>query len=247
MHEQTTMDGFLNRRIVIEQPAEGYRIAVDTVLLAAAVPARAGETALDLGCGVGGAMLCLMCRVPGLFITGIEVQTILAELCKKNIQHNKFDDCMHVMAKDIAELPDDFVRRFDHVMMNPPYHEKVRHDISANPSKRIANTQEKDVLPQWVGAAARALKPSGTLTLIHRADRLDELLHEVGKFFDTIEVLPILPKSGAGAKRVIICARKGNKNTSRFCKEFILHKTEGGYTDEAEAVLRHMEPLVFEA
>ena len=105
----TTLDGLLDRRVTLEQPAEGYRVAVDTVLLAAAVPIETGQKALDLGCGVGGAMLCLACRVPGITITGIEIQDELTQLCRANIARNTFATGLDVVQGDVARLENIFL------------------------------------------------------------------------------------------------------------------------------------------
>ena len=243
---ETTCDGILNRRVTIEQPAKGYRVAVDTILLAAAVPAKAGEKALDLGCGVGGAMLALACRVPRLFVTGVEIQSELAELCRRNIMRNKFEDRMSVINADLlipdtCPLPSDF----DHVLMNPPYHDQTRHDVSAVESKRIANTEKKGDLAQWIGRAAQALKPIGTLTLIHRADRLDDILNHIRNLFGDAEILPILPLAGTPPKRVILRAYKGKMGAPKHFPGFVLHQTDSRYTDAAESILRHAKALEF--
>ncbi len=241
----TTSDGLLNRRVLIEQPAKGYRVAVDTVLLAAAIPVQAGEKVLDAGCGVGGVMLCLACRVPEIFITGIDIQKELADLCRHNIAYNAFPSEMKVEQGDVTQLPETLSGFFDHVAMNPPYHDEARHDVSAHAGKRMANAEKDGDLKLWIENAARTLRSSGMLTLIHRADRQEEILKTLQPFFGAIEILPILPKEGTAPKRVIIRARKGEKTWANVCRSFILHKPDGGYTDEAEAVLRHAKPLEF--
>ncbi|MGB7263813.1 MAG: methyltransferase, partial [Albidovulum sp.] len=81
---ELTEDGFLGGRLRISQPRDGYRAAMDPVLLAAAVPARAGDTVLELGCGAGVASLCLASRVPGLALTGLELQSGYAALARAN-------------------------------------------------------------------------------------------------------------------------------------------------------------------
>ena len=83
-----TADRFLDGRLTILQPKDGYRAAMDPVLLAAAIPAKAGERALELGCGAGVASLCLARRVPGLHVTGLEVQAAYADLARRNAEAN---------------------------------------------------------------------------------------------------------------------------------------------------------------
>ncbi len=243
--DETTLDGLLNRRLTLEQPAEGYRVAVDTVLLAAAVPARASEKIIDLGCGVGGAMLCLAARVPGLYITGIEIQDELRLLCRDNIARNKLPGDLSVQAGDVLRLPAALAGRFDHAIMNPPYHDEARHDVSAQQQKRVANSGKEGDLALWISNASHVLKPAGILTLIHRGDRKDEITGLLKKDFGTIEVLPIVPKTGAAPKRVVIRAAKGGKSSIRHCRPLVLHRPGGGYSDEAEVILRHAKALEF--
>ncbi|MCZ8088489.1 MAG: methyltransferase, partial [Rhodobacteraceae bacterium] len=81
-------DKFLMGRLRLLQPVKGYRAATDPVLLAAACPARAGETVLDLGCGAGAAGLCLATRVPGVVLAGLEVQPEYADLARRNADRN---------------------------------------------------------------------------------------------------------------------------------------------------------------
>ena len=245
MAQDTTIDGLLDRRVMLEQPANGYRVAVDTVLLAAAVHAEAGQKALDLGCGAGGALLCLACRVPGVMIRGVEIQNDLAQLCRANIVRNNFATDVDAYTADATDLPHDLESIFDHTFMNPPYHEESRHDVSAHGQKRTANSEKSGDLALWIAAVAKALKPTGLITLIHRADRLDELLGLLQAGFGAIEILTILPKAGAAPKRIILRARKGAPSGVTNCRNFVLHQADGRYTEEAEAVLRHMKVLLF--
>ncbi len=123
MNGETTCDAFLGGRLRIEQPRRGYRAGVDPVLLAAAVPARAGERVLDLGCGVGAAGLCLGARVSGVGLTGIEVQPFYADLARRNAARNGI--AMDVLQGDLTNPPASLrAVSFDHVITNPPYYRR---------------------------------------------------------------------------------------------------------------------------
>ena len=115
-----TQDTFLNQRLIIRQPRNGYRAATDPVFMAASVPARAGQSILDIGCGVGVASLCLGARISGLSLTGIELQMEYTKLAKVNAANNNL--YFEVINSDLANLPDALKQKsFDHIMTNPPF------------------------------------------------------------------------------------------------------------------------------
>lgn len=242
---ETTIDALLNRRITVEQPKKGFRVAVDTILLAAAVNARIGEKAIDLGAGVGGAMLALAVRVHGLIVHGLEIQPEIAELCRSNIKRNTFEDRMQCITGDVTHLPGEVLFAYDHVMMNSPYHESSKHDPSPDESKSIANGQSAEELDMWITSAARCLRKDATLVMIHRHDRLKEILEFMSPYYGDTEVIPLLPKEGEVAKRVILRAHKGTGARYCPCRPITLHRPSGGYTDEMDAILKHNRPIDF--
>jgi len=242
---ETSIDAILNRRLMVEQPKRGFRVAVDTMLLAAAVGGRIGEKALDLGCGVGGAMLALGVRVPGLVVNGLEIQPEIADLARSNIKRNTFEDRMEVTTGDVTFLPGHLLFCYDHVLMNPPFHESERHAASPDENKRIASIAPGGDLEIWVTSAARCLKMSGILVMINRADRQEEILNVMKPYFGDTDVMHLLPKKGESPKRILLSARKGEGANPMLCRPMILHRESGGYTDELDAILRHGKPLHF--
>jgi tRNA1(Val) A37 N6-methylase TrmN6 len=228
----------LGGRVKFRQPAKGYRVAIDPVLLAAAVSAGDGERALDLGAGAGAAALCLAERVPGCRIDCLEAQEELARLAAENISANRLDRRIIVHVGDLRRPPSDLPRGgFDHVLMNPPHVAVEAADAPPEPSKRKATVDELGIAA-WIDAALRFLKARGRLTLIHRADRLDELIVALHEHMGEIAVIPLWPKAGEAARRVILRARKGAKSPARLCAGLVLHGADGKFTAEAEAVLR---------
>ena len=123
--------------------------------------------------------------------------------------------------------------------MNPPYHEEAKHDVSANAIKRRANTEKDGDLAVWIDAATTALHQIGSLTIIHRADRQEEIIELLKRSYGNIKILPLLPKANAAPKRIIVRADKYTPFSVRLCEPLIVHKPEGGYTEEADAILRH--------
>lgn len=241
---ETSIDKLLNGRFAVEQPKKGYRIAMDTLLLASAVEAREGQRVLDLGCGVGGVMLALAVRVPGVAVVGLEIQPYLAELCVANIQRNGCGGRLSVREGDVGRFPKEWTDAFDHVVMNPPYHDPKSHGASANDCKRIANTESDDAdLSVWIGSAREALREDGTLTLIHRADRAEEIVALIRPSFGTARVKMICPKESGPARRVIIRAQKSGPSVLNEEPPFILYGPDGRYNAAGDAILRDAQAM----
>jgi tRNA1(Val) A37 N6-methylase TrmN6 len=233
-----TDGALLGGRVKFRQPAKGYRVAVDPLLLAAAVPALEGERVLDLGAGAGAAALCLAQRVPGCRVDCLEAQEDLARLAAENVSANRLARRIIVHVGDLRRPPADLPRGgFDHAMTNPPYLAVEAADPAPDQSKRRATVDELGV-EAWIDAAQKFLKPRGRLTLIHRADRLDELIVALSPKFGEVTVIPLWPRAGEAARRVILRARKGAKSPARLAPGLVLHGDDGGFTAEAEAILR---------
>lgn len=246
MSEPLTCDGFLGGKLSLWQPRAGYRAGVDPVLLAASVRARPGERVLDLGCGAGAAILCLAARVSGLSLAGVELQRAYADLAARNGR-----GMLEVFHADIAQLPAALrQRQFDHVIANPPYFE-VRRRRAGQDSSREAAIGETTPLATWVKIAAQRLGPKGCAHFIHRAERLPELLTAMAQRLGSIEVLPITPREGRLADRVIVRARKNGRANFKLHAPLVMHegprhvRDGDSYTPRVAAILREGAALEF--
>lgn len=242
-----TCDDFLGGRLRIWQPRKGYRAGVDAVLLAAAVAAVSGDRVLDVGCGVGTAGLCLLARVADCHVTGLELQDFLHSLAQKNRKENAFELSYTPLLGDLLSPPGAIVQNsFDHVIFNPPYMPRGAAKPSDDPIKRLANHEVDAILSDWMKLAFNVLKSKGTMTLIHRADRLDEILtllreHKAGE----ICICPLWPSAGEPASRTIIRARKSVSSPMALSAGFIMHCSDGSYRDAVHQALACGAPLKF--
>ena len=239
-----TTDTVMGGRVILRQPADGYRVAVDPILLAAACPARAGETIADLGCGIGTAALCVATRVPGVQCIGIDLQPALIDLARQNASANSLQDRAQFLRGDILDPALSlYAAPADQVIVNPPYLARGHATVSENPIKALANVEGDADLEAWVKAAARAVKPDGRVTFIHRADRLPQLLAAFAAQFGGVVTLPLHPKEQAPAHRVIVSGRLGRRDPAILLPGLILHQANGAFTAAAQRILRDGMPL----
>lgn len=249
MTETLTHDAFLGGLVQVWQPRIGYRAATDPVFLAASVPARAGESVLELGCGVGVAALCLHARVPGLSITGVELQADYAALARRNAAENGAE--MQVIEADLRALPPDLRgQSFDHVITNPPYY--AAHGPEAQDKGRDRALREDTPLGTWVDVALRRCRDGGYLSLIHLTERLPDLLAALQGRASVI-VLPLAARRRRAARRVIVQARKGGRAPFTLLPPLVIHQgdTHPGdgefFTEEVRALMRSAGALDLQA
>jgi tRNA1(Val) A37 N6-methylase TrmN6 len=229
----------LGGKLRLFQPRSGYRTAIDPVLLAAAISPKPGDVLAELGMGSGAVSLCLAARVPECRILGLELQPELAEAARLGVIANGFEPRISVHLGDVNSPPADFGEKsFDHVFFNPPYGQAESGTLPPNPSKRIAHAEKEDDLGQWIKSAHFLLKNKGRLTVIHRADRLADIMRGLQNRFGGVEIFPLWPKLGEAAKRVVVRARKGSRSPLILHAGLVLHEKDGEFTQEAEAVLR---------
>ncbi|MCZ6847076.1 MAG: methyltransferase domain-containing protein, partial [Alphaproteobacteria bacterium] len=197
--------------------------------------------------GTGAAALCLHHRVRDCAIVGLENDVNMLALARQNAQANDAGDRVTFVQGDVAKLPAQITTSaFDHVFSNPPYLQPGRVDGrgDGNAQRDAANIEKSVSLRAWIQAMVTALKPKGRLTLIHRADRLDEILAELRRHAGEIVVFPIWPKSGRPAKRILVSARVGVSTPLRMSPGLVMHQSSGAYTATASTVLENGSPLV---
>ena len=208
---ELTDDRLLGGRLRFCQPRRGYRVAIDPVLLAAAVPAGPASGVLDAGTGTGAAALCLAARVPGCPgrrpgarrrscwpSRGATSPPTAAARGRAGRRRSP--------APPAARAPP-----FDHVMSNPPYPpRRARRRPPRDRHRPRRPSGARSIWPPGSRACLARLRPRGRLTLIHRADALAELLAALAGRAGDVVVFPLWPEREAPpAKRVIVAARKG--------------------------------------
>ena len=237
--DAVTNDHLLDGRVQLRQPVRGYRAGLDAALLAAACDARPGQRVLEAGCGAGGALLAAASRCPEARFTGIERDPDTLALARENIALNGMTDRVEVVEGDVAVRFSSLgLEPFDAAMTNPPFFDDSGSLRGPAPERRAAWMAD-DGLAAWIGFMSKGVREGGTVTLIHRADRLADILALLGEKCGGIQILPIHPFADEPAKRVLVRAIKTGKAPLRLLPALVLHDRDGDkHRPEVEAILR---------
>ncbi len=229
----------LNGRVRLRQPTVGYRAGLDAALLAAACDAQPGARVLDAGCGTGAALLAAAARRPGARFTGVERDAVALALANENIVLNCLDDRVMAIGGDVAagfRALD--LEPFDAVQANPPFFDDADALRGPHPARKDAYIAPEG-LPAWLEFLTKAVREGGTITVIHRADRLDDILGGLSPKAGSIRIRPVQPFADQPAKRVLVRAVKTGKAPLMLLPALILHdRSEAKHTAQAEAILR---------
>lgn len=244
LRTNTTDNAVLDGRLRLRQPTKGHRVGHDAILLAAATAAKKGEHAVDLGAGVGAAGLALASRVEGLQVALVDIDPALVALAADNAARNGLAPRVRAIALDVSAPARAFAAAglkpgsAHHVLMNPPFLDSARQKQSPHAGRRLAHAALPHVLPLWIGAASRLLAARGALTLIWRADGLADVLAALNRGFGGVAVLPVHPKPGAPAIRILVRAVKQSRAPLTIYPGLPLNDADGKPAPLADAVLR---------
>lgn len=222
------------------QPASGYRAAIDPILLAAAVDSEPGAQILDVGCGTGAALFCLLTRMQDVSGLGLERHPPYAALAERGLAENGLHGRGRIVQADIAQPPPDLAGPFDVVMTNPPFYQ--RGTVRPHPDGETPYAVTELPLETWIAACLSHLKKDGLFAIIHRAERLADIIAALSTC-GAVSVFPLWPKAGRPASRVVVTARKGRRSPATIYPGLVLHTPDDTYTPEAEQILRAGAPL----
>ncbi|MCW2283643.1 tRNA1(Val) A37 N6-methylase TrmN6 [Rhodoblastus acidophilus] len=246
MPENSSPDLLLGGRIKLFQRT-GHRVGTDAVLLAAAAPALPSGLIVDVGAGAGFVGLALALANPEARVVLLEKNSVAAEDARRNIEANFFAERAEVLQADLfdasARKAAGLVEAADLVVTNPPFLEARASRASPDADRAMAHVLGEGGLALWLKAALALLRPGGVFVLIHRADALGEILAGLGGRLGGLEIVPIFPRAGSAAIRVVVRGRKGSKAPLALLPGLVLHGEDGAFTPVAEAIHRHGRKL----
>ena len=243
---EISLDKLLGGRVELFQPKQGFKATTDSVILAASIPFKQGERAIDLGSGLGVASLCLVARVSDAKVIGLEKNNDLVSLSNKSAKYMNVADRINFISCNIFNIEKplyDSLNNMDHVILNPPWYSDRPFNRMENKEKRNAKVELNADLYDWLKVCRSLLSRRGRVTLIHRAESLSKVIFSLVKNqFGDITILPVMSKSGASAKTIVVSALSGSKGKCNIMSNIYLHDRRGNYTRTAEDILRNAKP-----
>jgi len=228
-----TDDTFFDGRLTVRQPKDGYRYSIDAVLLAGFMRLKDGQTILELGTGCGIIPLILAFRYPALKIFGVEIQDQLARIAAENVRENHLEERVSILHQDLKNLklqqvPD----QVQHVVSNPPYRRINSGRINPHTEKAGARHEIFAGLADFVGAAARLLQLSGSLTSVYPAPRLvDMIAHMRRANLEPKRLRMVHSKTGDPARLVLVTGVKGGRPGLEVEPPLVIYRDDGDYTE----------------
>jgi tRNA1(Val) A37 N6-methylase TrmN6 len=247
-----TVDGFLGNRVRLIQPESGHRAGLDAALLQALVPDDAHGRLIDLGTGTGAVAMAAAARAPALTATGVDIDAVLIDMAGRALAFSENEAIRERVEFIIARIGGPRPEReaagladasADWVTMNPPFDVASQVRASPDEARRRAHVGDETTLADWIRTASGLLKPKGRLAVIHRADALDNLLAELRGRFGAIAVRPVHPREDEPANRILVTAIRGSSAPLKLLPALIVHGQDGGWGDEALAVLNDAKGL----
>jgi len=234
-----TLDTLFHGKLAIFQGAKGYRVALDSILLARFAKAGGAKRILDLGCGNGAIALMLAALHPAARIVGIEIQAQMVERARRSVSLNRFDQRVEVRQGDIAVIETHFEpESFDLVVTNPPYRAPRSGRVNPDVEKQIARHEVRGKLMDFLRAAAYVLRKDGIFAGVFPAPRSVDLLagmREQGIEPKRLRWVHSLVNDPASL--VLVEGVKAGGVELRVMPPLIIYTRERKYTSELIAIL----------
>jgi len=251
--DEMSCDAWLGGRLSLVQPRRGHRAGTDAVLLAAAAGFPQGRFA-DVGAGAGAVALAILSRSPGAGADLVEIDADLASLAAGNAARNGLAAQTRIFQLDVCDRS---VRRAagladgeaDAVVTNPPFFDPATVRVSPEPARARAYVFGGETgaapLAAWIRACLAILKSGGRFVMIHRPEALTAIVAAAHNRLGALALLPVHPRAGAPAHRLLVSGVKGSKAPLRLASGLVLHEADGRLTGEADAIHRGQALIEF--
>ena len=235
LKEKERIDDLEFNNLKIIQKPEGFCFGIDAILLSDfAREIKNNYKVLDLGTGTGILSILLAGKTKASKIYGIEIQKEIANMAQRSVRLNNLQDKIEIINEDLKNLNNIFEDSFfDAIVTNPPYKNKNSGKINENEYKYISRHETTATLEDFIKTSFKMLKDKGTLYMVHRPERLVDIIYELRKNkIEPKKIRFVYSNKNKEPKLVLI---KAVKNANRFLivdKPLFIYDKDGDYSDE---------------
>ena len=215
-----------------------FRPGTDTFLLSSLPRLKPGLQVCDLGCGTGLLGLLLLQRQPGLTVTGIDIQPAAIRLAEEAAVKNGLTDCLTFQAADLRNVKALFpTGSFDLAVCNPPYYPSASGSLSGDSARRTARSEVACTPEDVCKAASYLLRWGGSFCLVHKPERLTDLLCALRENGLEPKRLRFVCKTAGSAPSLVLAeARRGGRPGLTIEEPLILQTADGAPSAEVDAI-----------
>lgn len=227
------IDDLQYKGLKIIQNTEGFCFGIDSVLLTEfAKDMKKNKTIVDLGTGTGIIGILLTKKVEASKVIGVELQKDVAKMAKRSVELNNLQNVMQIINEDVHSLSLE-KNSFDYIVTNPPYKKKGTGIINKEDKQLISRHETTVNLEEWIEVASNLLKDNGAIYMVHRPERLNEIIQDLRKYkLEPKRIRFVYPKKNKDANLVLIKAVKYANEFLKVEKPLIIYNEDGSYTDE---------------
>ncbi|MGE5215831.1 MAG: tRNA1(Val) (adenine(37)-N6)-methyltransferase [Chloroflexota bacterium] len=234
-----TLDALFDGRLTLLQSRSGYRFSLDALLLAYFVTVKRGDQIVDLGTGNGVLALILAFLHPLASLTGVELQSAMADRARRNVELNGLDERIKILHADVRRIADRMnAASFDAAVCNPPYRKPSSGRISANVERQAARHETQGELHDFLRAAAHLLRHKGRMALCYPAVRLSDLITVMRQVrIEPKRLRMVHSFRHAKASLTLVEGIKGGRAGLAVASPLIIYRQNDVYDDEVAAMI----------
>jgi len=232
------IDDLQYKGLKLIQKDKAFRFGLDAVLLANFVDVKKGSSVIDLGTGTGIISILLAEKTEAASIVGLEIQEEIAEMAQRSVKMNCLEDRVKIVCGDIKDSVDLFgASSFDAVVSNPPYMNQGGGIINISDTKAIARHEILCTLEDVIRSASKLLVPGGKFAMVHRPDRLADIIWLMRNF--TIEpkyIRFVHPSPYRKANLLLIKGTRQGRPQLKMMEPLYVYDEEGKYSKEINEI-----------
>jgi tRNA1(Val) A37 N6-methylase TrmN6 len=233
IYETERVDDLLTHDLSIIQSEQVFSFSMDAVLLARFANIPKYGRILDL-CSGNGVIPILLSTRTNAQIEGIEIQPRLADMARRSVEMNGLTERINIIEGDLRDLAKEGGNGiYDAITVNPPYMPLTGGDLKLSEHQSIARHEIHCTLEDVAQAAMRLVKPGGKISMVHRPQRLGEIITMLRKYRMEPKVIRFVhPRAGSEANMVLVEAHRDGKPDVKILPPLIVYQENGEYCQE---------------